>query len=128
MMAFFFTMPISRMMPISAMTFSSLREHERQQRAHAGRRKRREDRDRVNVTFVEDPQHDVDGHERGQDQIRLVGAAILKGLRRCRKLPRMLAGMPSPAAHLNRFRSPRRPGNAGFQIERNRDRRETVPE
>ena len=48
MMAFFFTMPISRMMPMSAMTSNSvLVTQQRQQRADAGRRQRREDRDRM---------------------------------------------------------------------------------
>ena len=42
-------------------------------RAHAGGRQRRENRDRVDVAFVENAQHDVDGDERGQNQHRLVG-------------------------------------------------------
>ena len=76
MIAFFLTMPISRMMPMSAMTLKSmLAEQQREQRADAGRRQRREDRDRVDVALVEHAQHDVDGDERGENQDRLVRAA-----------------------------------------------------
>ena len=46
MMAFFCTMPMSRMMPISAMTFRSSWKHQRQQRADAGRGQRGKNRDR----------------------------------------------------------------------------------
>ena len=83
MMAFFFTMPISRMMPMSAMTLKSIvEEHQRQQRADAGRGQRGKNRDGVDVALVEHAEHDVNGDERGQDQHRLVGQRGLKGLRR----------------------------------------------
>jgi len=42
MMPFFFTIPISRMMPISAMTTSRCEDEQHQQRSHAGGRERRE--------------------------------------------------------------------------------------
>ena len=85
-MAFFFTMPISRMMPIKAMMLSSvLKDQQRQQRAHAGRGKRGKNGDRVDVVLVENSQHDVDGDQRGQDQIGLGGERVLKGLRRALK-------------------------------------------
>ncbi len=48
-------------------------EQKRQQRADAGGGKRGENRDRVDVAFVEDAEHDVDGDEGGEDQERLVG-------------------------------------------------------
>ena len=74
MMAFFFTMPISRMMPISAMMLKSVSaDQQRQQRADARRGQRGKDRDRVDVALVEHSQHDVDRDQRGQDQQRLVG-------------------------------------------------------
>ena len=69
MIAFFLTMPISRMMPMS----DTMREivaasASGQQRAHAGRRQCGEDRDGVDVALVEHAEHDVDGDERGQDR------------------------------------------------------------
>ncbi len=42
----------------------------------------REDRDRVDIAFVEDSEHDVDGKQRGTDQKGLVGERCLKGLGR----------------------------------------------
>ena len=96
MMAFFLTMPISRMMPIRAMTLSSVPEQQQgQQGAHAGRRQGGEDGDRVDVAFVEHAQHDVDRQDGRQDQERLVGQRGLEGLGRAQEsLPRMLAGSP----------------------------------
>ena len=83
MMPFFFTMPISSTMPISAITLKSVPvRYERQQRAHARRRQRGKNRDRVNVAFVQHAQHDVDRHQRRQNQHRLVGQRRLKRLRR----------------------------------------------
>ena len=81
--AFFFTMPISRITPISAMIENSvLKSEQRQQRAHAGRGQRREDGDRVDRALVEHAQHDVDGEERREDQQRLVVQALLEEARR----------------------------------------------
>ena len=69
MMAFFFTMPISRMMPISAMTLNSVwQKQQRQDRADAGRGQRGENGDGMDVAFVENAEHDVDGDQRGEDQ------------------------------------------------------------
>ena len=83
MIAFFFTMPMSRTMPMSAMTLNSVPRHdEREERADAGRGQRREDRDRVDVALVEDAEHDVDGDERGEDQDRLARERVAERLRR----------------------------------------------
>ena len=49
-------------------------EHQREQRADAGRRQRREDRDRVDVALIEHAEHDVDRHQGGQDEERLVAS------------------------------------------------------
>ena len=69
MIAFFLTMPISRMMPMTAIRLRSVPVSEqRQQRADAGRRQRREDRDRVDVALVEHAQHDVHRDDGGEDQ------------------------------------------------------------
>ena len=77
MMAFFFTMPISRMTPISAIRLNSvLRDQQRQHRADAGRRQRRQDRQRMDVALIENAQHDIDREDRGQDQQRLARRAI----------------------------------------------------
>ena len=88
MIAFFFTMPISRMMPINAMTLSSVvEEQQREQRAHARRRQRRKNRDRMDKALVQNPEHDVNRHQRRQDQHGSIGKRILKRLRRPWKLP-----------------------------------------
>ena len=84
MMAFFLTMPISRTMPISAMTLKSLpADDQRQQRADARRGQRRENRDRMDVAFVQHAQHDVDGDQGRENQHRFVGQRGLKRLRPC---------------------------------------------
>ncbi len=56
-------------------------EHQRQQRADAGRRQRRQNRDRVDVALVEHAEHDVDGDDGRQNQQRLVRQRRLKRLR-----------------------------------------------
>ena len=79
MMAFFFTMPISRMMPISATTPRSLPvDQQREDGAHAGRGQRGENRDGMNVAFVQHSQHDVDGHDRRQNQQGSVESELRK--------------------------------------------------
>src|SRR5207249_5488739 len=50
------------------------------------RRQRGENRDRMDVALVQNTQHQVDGHQRGQDQDRLVGERGLERLRRTLKL------------------------------------------
>ena len=52
-----------------------------EQGAHAGRRQGGENRDGVDVVLVEDAQDDVDGGQRREDQVRLGGQRVLKGLR-----------------------------------------------
>ena len=70
-------------------------EQQRENRADAGRGQRGENRDRVDVAFVENAEHDVHGDERGQNQDRFVrerrlerrGRALKAGLdawRACR--------------------------------------------
>ena len=85
MIAFFFTMPMSRMMPMSATMLSSVpEEHQREQRAHARGGQGGEDGERVDVALVEHAQHDVDREQRGEDQQRLAGQRLLEGLRGAR--------------------------------------------
>ena len=73
MMAFFLTMPISRMMPMMRHHIElGLGEHQGENGAHAGRRQRGENRDRMNEALVENSQHDIDRENRGQDQVWLV--------------------------------------------------------
>ena len=62
-------MPISRMIPISAITAEIVAgEHNSQDRTHAGGRERRENRDGVNVAFVQNSQNDVHRDNRGKNQ------------------------------------------------------------
>ena len=48
-------------------------QHQRQDRADAGRRQRRQDGDRVDVALIEHAEHDVDGDDGGKDQPGLPG-------------------------------------------------------
>ena len=92
-MAFFLTMPISRKMPISAMMDKSiLNSSSASTRAHAGRRQRRQHRQRVDQAFVQDAQHDVDHHQRRQDQQRLLALRLLRAERRAGKTAAHIAG------------------------------------
>ena len=82
MMAFFFTMPINRTIPMSAMTRQfGVKCQQSQKRSHAGRGQSRENRHRVDVTFVQHPQHNVDSDQRGQNEPRLARQRRLEGLR-----------------------------------------------
>ena len=126
MIAFFLTMPISRMMPMIAMMPRSLPDdHQRQQRADAGRRQRREDRDRMDVALVEHAEHDVHRDDRGEDQQQRVGRAT-PGTRAPRpgSWSRCSRGMPSsrsaPRDRLHRLAERR----ARREVERDRRRRE----
>ena len=58
-----------------------VRQHQRQQRAHAGRGKRGKNRDGMDVAFVQNAEHDVDRGQRRGDQQRLAAERILIGLR-----------------------------------------------
>ena len=75
-------------------------EHQRQERADTGRRQRGENRDRVDVAFVEHAQHDVDRDQGGQDQQRFVRQRGLERPRRAleagldaRRQPEFLLGL-----------------------------------
>ena len=86
MIAFFFTIPMSSTMPMIETTLrSSPEEHQRQHRADARRRQRRDDRQRMNQALVENAEHDVDGEERGHDQHRLGAERLLVGQQRARE-------------------------------------------
>ena len=83
MMAFFFTMPISRMMPIKrhhAQVHAEQRE--RENCAHAGRGQRGQNRDGMDVALVQHAQHDVHGDDGRQNQPAFIGQRCLKGPRR----------------------------------------------
>ena len=82
MIAFFLTMPMSRITPISAMIDEfRLNEQQRKQRAHARRRQRRQDRERMHLALVQHAEHDVDREYRREDQPRL---AVERRLERAR--------------------------------------------
>ena len=55
-------------------------DHQRQHRAHAGRRQGGQHRQRVDVALVEHAEHDVDRDQGGGDQQRLVGQRLLEHL------------------------------------------------
>ena len=81
-MAFFLTMPISRMTPITAMRENSvLSSHQRQHRADAGRGQGGQDGDRMDEALVEHAEHDVDREQGGADQHRLAVQRLLEHLR-----------------------------------------------
>ena len=100
-------------------------DHQRQQRADAGRRQRGQDRDRVDEALVQHAQHDVDGDDRRQDQQQLVATAT-PGTPRAAPWNAVmkLAGRPmSFSAWLDRVTAA--PSDApGAGIERDRGRRE----
>ncbi len=60
---------------------SSAIQLQRQQRSDAGRRQRGEDGDRMNVAFIQDPQHNIDRHQGRSDQQGLIRQRVLKRLR-----------------------------------------------
>ena len=55
-----------------------MEQHQRQQRAHAGRRQRGKNRDRMHEALVQHAQNDVDGHQRRQNQQTFVGQRALE--------------------------------------------------
>ncbi len=95
-MAFFFTMPIRRMMPMKETRERSKRvASKREQRADTGRGQGREDSDGMDEALVQHPQHDIDGDQRGEHQERRAGQRGLKTWAVPWKLPCTLAGMCS---------------------------------
>ena len=130
MMAFFLTMPISRMMPISAMTLSSVWQSSSASSAPTPADGSVE---RIVIgwiiAFVEHAEHDVDRHQRGRDQQRFVGQRCLKGLRRALKAAagstradQSRCSAFSMAAHRVAERQSR------LEIEGEGDRQETGPD
>ncbi len=131
MIAFFLTMPISRITPISAMMRElGVEQQQRQQRAHARRRQRRQDGQRMHVALVEDAEHDVDGDQRGQDQAGLALQRVLERsappwkvacaasrARRCSAIACRMASVAcdseTPSAQVERDRGRRRTGPGG---------------
>ncbi len=57
-----------------------MKQHQRQDRAHAGGRQSRQNRDGMNVAFVQNAEHDVDGHESRDNQKGFGRERGLKGL------------------------------------------------
>ena len=79
MIAFFFTMPISRMMPINRHHVQlAVSQQQGEDRAHASRRQGRKNRDGMNVALIEHAEHDVDRDQRGQNQQGLAGQRRLE--------------------------------------------------
>ena len=125
MIAFFFTMPMSRMMPISAISErSSPADDQRQQRAHARRGQAGQNRDRMNVALVKHAQHDVDHHDRREDQERLARQRRAEFRRAAGEGGRHRFGRPISCSRLLNgvTASPERAARA--QVERERHGRE----
>ena len=57
-----------------------MEQHQHRDRAHAGRGKRRENRDRMDVALVENAENEIDHDERREDQERHRRERILEGL------------------------------------------------
>ena len=102
-------------------------EHERQQRAHAGRRQRGENGDGVNEALVENAEHDVDGDQRGQNQQRFIGERIVERCRGALEVGLQAGREVEILGHLVDVVDGRAQRGVRRQVERNRDRRETVP-
>jgi len=94
MMAFFFTIPINKMMPITAMMLSSIRSRAAPAARPHPPRQRGEDRERVDEALVEDAEHDVDGHQRGRISSGWLASAAWKAWAVPVKLPRIPPGRP----------------------------------
>ena len=83
MIAFFLTMPISSTMPMTPMmSRPAPAMSSGEQRADAGRRQGRENRDRVDEALVEHAEHDIHRQDRRQQQEHLVRQRGLERLRR----------------------------------------------
>ena len=86
-------------------------EHQREDRAHAGRRQRRENRERVDVALVEHAQHDVDRDDARPGSASLHSPARPGTPAPCPGTrPRMLGGSPMLARRL-RWPAPPRPSD-----------------
>ena len=103
-------------------------QHQRQERADASGRQRRQDRDRVDEALVEHPEHHVDDQNSRQDQQRRRGERRLEGLRRALEGALQGGGQAKLVAdrldRVDRLAQRR----AGRQIERQRHRREKRPD
>ena len=52
--------------------------NQREKSAHARRRERRQNRNRMDEALIQNPKHNVDGDQRRQNQQRLIGQRIRK--------------------------------------------------
>ena len=81
MMAFFFTMPISRMMPISAITLSSVFViSKREDCADTGGRQGGKNSNGMNEALVENSEDNVNSNQCSRNQDRLIGERRLEML------------------------------------------------
>ncbi len=128
-MAFFITTPTSRNNAEHRDEAELGVEHlQRQQRADARRRQRRQDGQRVHVALVEHAEHDVDDEQRGEDRDRLV-ALHLSGTAAALpcSLPWTDAGIASRATArlIDGFGLAQ--ADARLELERDRSSTRTVP-
>ena len=68
---------------MNAMIVKSVpRDEQRKDRTAPGRGQRGDDRERMDEAFIQDAEHEIDGHQRSQNQEGLVGEGGLEYLRR----------------------------------------------
>ena len=125
MIAFFLTMPISSTMPMIADHVEVVtRQHQREQRADAGRGQGGENRHRVDEAFVQHAQHDVDDDDRGEDEKGFVRQRRTESVGGAQELGHDAGRHPDlrfrPGDGVHRFAERR----AGRQVESDRGGRE----
>ena len=103
-------------------------QHQRQQRADAGRRQRGENRDRVNVALVQHAENDVDRGQRRGDQHGLVAERVLIGLRGSgERGAGSVGGRPTLRGRSSIASTASPSATSGREIEGDGHRRETNP-
>jgi hypothetical protein len=77
--AFFFTMPIRRMIPNQCdHPKLASADQQRKKRTDTRRRQRRKNRDRMNIALVKHTEHDINGDDRRENEPRFVFQRRLK--------------------------------------------------
>src|ERR1700682_3407580 len=99
---------------------------QREQRADAGGRQARQDRDRVNEALIENAEHDIDHEDRRDDQERLARERILEHRRGALKAGRDAQGQIRLLFDFLNLRHRVTERHARFQVEGNRNRRKLL--
>ena len=99
----------------------NVEEHQEHHRAHPGGGQRGKDGDGVNVAFIKNPQHDINGQESRDNQERLPRQGGLEGLQRAGKTPVNGGGHAQFLLHRGNIIDRFAQRHAGIQIERDGD-------